>query len=239
MNKLNLLAVAVCGAALSFSANAQSISKVNGNINVAAGQSVEDISIVNGTVSVAENATVRDEISVVNGQISVKSGSKVGEISAVNGDVDLGDKVSTGELTTVNGGITLGRGVRASNDVTSVNGDILANAGTAISGDVMSVNGAIGLIATQVTGSVEGLNGNLTVGSHSSVGAVRYKKSKGISIGFRERRIPLVIIGPNATVRGDLVFEREVKLYVHSSAKVGKITGATAIPYSGTQAPKN
>ena len=36
-----------------------------------------------------------------------------------------------------------------------------------------------------------------------------------------------------------LVFEREVKLYVHSSARIGKVTGATAIAYSGEHAPEN
>ena len=40
-------------------------------------------------------------------------------------------------------------------------------------------------------------------------------------------------------VEGPLVFEREVKLYVHSSARIGHVTGATAVSYSGAQAPRD
>ena len=34
-----------------------------------------------------------------------------------------------------------------------------------------------------------------------------------------------------------LVFEREVKLYFHDSARIGRVTGATAVRFSGTQPP--
>ena len=40
-----------------------------------------------------------------------------------------------------------------------------------------------------------------------------------------------------AVVEGELVFEREVTLYVHQTARIGKVTGATAIPFSGARAP--
>ena len=45
-----------------------------------------------------------------------------------------------------------------------------------------------------------------------------------------------MIIGPNARVDGPLVFEREVELYVHDSAKIGPVTGATAVRYDGADA---
>jgi hypothetical protein len=50
---------------------------------------------------------------------------------------------------------------------------------------------------------------------------------------------PRIIIGPNAIVDGPLVFEREVKLYVHSSARIGSVTGATAVRFSGAQPPQD
>ena len=40
-------------------------------------------------------------------------------------------------------------------------------------------------------------------------------------------------------VDGPLVFEREVVLYVHASARTGAITGATAIRYDGASPPAN
>jgi hypothetical protein len=47
------------------------------------------------------------------------------------------------------------------------------------------------------------------------------------------------VIGPGAVVEGPLVFEREVKLYVHASARTGAITGATAIRFDGAHAPQD
>ena len=241
MNKLNLMATVVTGLAISFSVNAQSFSKVNGSVTIADGQSADSISSVNGTISIGKNATIRDDISVVNGTVSVGAASKLSDVSTVNGEVSIGENSTVGEITVVNGEINLARNVHVKDDITSVNGGILSNAQTVIDGDVTSVNGAIGLIATNVKGRVENVNGNTTIGVNSSVGSVRYIKPKGFSIGLNNtsKKIPRVIIGPNATVRGDLNFEREVKLYVHSTAKVGTITGATAIPYNGDTAPKN
>ena len=239
MNKLNLLAVATLVTVFSSPVLAQSISKVNGSVSVAAGQSIDEVSTVNGTIDVAKNAVIRDEISVVNGQITAAEGVRIGSISAVNGDIQIGENSSVGEVTTVNGAMKFGRKLKASDDLTSVNGEILVNAGSTVAGDVTSVNGSIGLIATNVTGKVTNVYGNTTVGVNSSVGGLKYTKPKGFSIRMKKRQVPRVIIGPRATVRGEMIFEHEVKLYVHSSAKVGRITGATAIPYSTDTAPKN
>jgi hypothetical protein len=35
------------------------------------------------------------------------------------------------------------------------------------------------------------------------------------------------------------VFEREVKLFVHDSARIGRVTGATAVRYSGERPPQD
>jgi hypothetical protein len=53
-----------------------------------------------------------------------------------------------------------------------------------------------------------------------------------------KRKPPRIVIGPNARVDGAMVFERPVVLYVHRSAKVGSITGATPIAYSTDRAPQ-
>jgi hypothetical protein len=39
-------------------------------------------------------------------------------------------------------------------------------------------------------------------------------------------------------VSGPLVFKREVKLYVHATARVGEVRGATAVRYEGDDAPE-
>ncbi|MDR7133130.1 hypothetical protein J2X06_000314 [Lysobacter niastensis] len=67
-------------------------------------------------------------------------------------------------------------------------------------------------------------------------GGLRYAKPNRQLFSMNNRD-PRVVIGPNAVVEGPLVFERKVTLYVHSSAKTGPITGATAVPYSGALPP--
>ena len=51
-------------------------------------------------------------------------------------------------------------------------------------------------------------------------------------------RIPRVVIGPNATVQGELRFEREVELFVHPSAKIGPVVGAKAQSWTDTLPPR-
>jgi hypothetical protein len=54
-----------------------------------------------------------------------------------------------------------------------------------------------------------------------------------------KKRKPRIVIGPNAVVEGPLVFKREVNLYVHRTARIGQVTGATAVRYDGATAPKD
>jgi hypothetical protein len=49
------------------------------------------------------------------------------------------------------------------------------------------------------------------------------------------RRVPRIVIGAGAVVSGALRFDREVDLYVHATARVGPITGANAIKFSGAE----
>ena len=240
MNRPLATAIFVVASALPNLALAQSISKVNGRVEVAANQSIDDISTVNGTVNVGSNATVKGDVSVVNGTVTIDRGAKVGDVSAVNGAIRAGEQLQALEMSTVNGGIEVGAVSLVKKDVTSVNGGILLHRGTRVSGDVTTVNGAIGLIATTVEGDVESVNGNMTVGLRSVVeGDVVYRAPKGISISFRKVRIPVVIIGPHAQVKGKLTFERDVRLYVHDTAKIGPVTGARAIAFSGNKPDVN
>jgi len=51
------------------------------------------------------------------------------------------------------------------------------------------------------------------------------------------RDSPRIVIGPGATVQGDLRFERTVRLFVSDKATIGPVTGATPIPFSGDIPP--
>ena len=195
----------------------QDVSTVNGSVSADAGQAYGDLETVNGSVSIAAGATVEDA-------------------STVNGSITVGDKAQAASLETVNGAIRIGKDVQVRKDVETVNGSIFTDRGTIIGGNVDTVNGAIGLVGTQLAGGIETVNGDITVGIGSHVkGGIKVEKPRGWSM--KPRRDPRIIIGPNAVVEGPLVFERPVTLYVHTSARIGAVTGATAKPFSTDTAP--
>jgi hypothetical protein len=53
-----------------------------------------------------------------------------------------------------------------------------------------------------------------------------------------KERLPRIVVGPNSVVEGPLVFEREVELFVHTTAKIGPVTGATAQAYTDELPPR-
>lgn len=211
------LALTLC-APLAFAQ--QNIDKVNGSITAEPGQTYGDLETVNGSITIESNA-------------------KTGDAQTVNGGIKVGDNAATGDLGTVNGGIRIGQSLRADGSIETVNGDVFVGKGGSLEG-VTTVNGSIGLVDSDLSGGIETVNGDVTVGAGSHVkGGIKVEKpsSNWMPINIGKRRPPRIVIGPDAVVEGPLVFEREVKLYVHERARVGKISGATAVRYSGNRAP--
>lgn len=198
----------------------EDISKVNGRITAEAGKQYGGLSTVNGGISIQDNATTGDA-ETVNGGITVGAGARTGGLSTVNGQISVGPKVVVG------GGIE------------TVNGSVFVDRGSQIRDGVETVNGSIGLVGASLGKGIETVNGDVTVGVGSHViGGVEVKKPN-FSLSFKPSRKPRIIIGPNAVVEGALDFEREVNLYVHRSAKIGTVTGATAQIYDTAVAPEH
>ena len=213
------LAVVLACATLSAHADDRDVSKVNSGIDVAAGSQYGSLDTVNGGIDIGAGARVRSA-------------------ETVNGGIEVGARAQTGTLETVNGGIRLEEGVTTNGGISTVNGGIFVGRGGNVGGNVETVNGAIGLVDTDVSGGIETVNGDVTVGAGSHVrGGLHYDKPGTQLIQIGKRRIPRVIIGPNARVDGPLRFEREVVLYVHSTAKTGAITGATPIRFETPTPP--
>jgi hypothetical protein len=193
------------------------ISKVNSSIRVDAGQAAGDLDTVNGGIRVGEGATAKD-VETVNGGIRLERGAKVESAETVNGGIELEETaIALRGVAAVNGSIELARGAESG-------------------GDVSNVNGGIRISGARVGGRIETVNGNITLEDGARVvGGIKVEKPGGWSWG--KQRPPRVVIGPNCVVDGELVFEREVELFVHASATVGRITGATATRYEGANPP--
>ncbi len=240
MSRTHLLLVSAITLALATPlayAGDKDVDKVMGSITAHAGDHYGDLSTVNGSIRVEAGAKA-DDISTVNGSVHLETGAKTGDAQTVNGSIQVEDKAETGALETVNGGIRLGTQTQVS-DIQTVNGSVFADRGSHIRKNVETVNGAIGLVDTDLDGSIETVNGDITVGVGSTVrGGITVQKpsTNWMPVNINKRKLR-IIIGPNAVVEGPLVFKREVNLYVHSSAKIGTVTGATPVRYDGASAP--
>lgn len=200
---------------------AHAIDKVNSSITAEAGQTYGDLSTVNGGITIEARAHVE-------------------AAETVNGSIHADDDVHARALSTVNGSIHVGARAQIDGGIETVNGGIFVDRGSKVARDIETVNGAIGMVDTELGGGIETVNGDITVGVGSHVkGGIRIEKPNKGWGGFRmgKQKIPRIVIGPNAVVEGPLVFEREVTLYVHASAKVGSITGATARRFDGATPP--
>jgi DUF4097 and DUF4098 domain-containing protein YvlB len=190
-------------------------SKVNGSIEIRDGETAGDVDTVNGDVRIGARATVQTA-ETVNGSIRLDAGAKARSLETVNGDIEVRDAG------------------RVEGDASSVNGKLEIETGAEIGGDLENVNGRIRVDGARVKGRVKTVGGDIEIGAGAKVdGGILVEKPNQWGWGGSKSRAPRVVIGPNAVVNGELVFEREVELFVSERAKVGKITGATAKMFAG------
>jgi DUF4097 and DUF4098 domain-containing protein YvlB len=198
--------------------NGDESTKINGSIHVPVGKQPGAVATVNGSIHVDDNAAVTSA-------------------TTVNGSVHLGDHATATSLNSVNGSIALGTGAHVSGSASSVNGELTLGDGAEISGSLSNVNGKITLSAAHVGGGIKTINGdmNITGASHVEGGILVEKPSSELMQTVRN--VPRIVIGPGATVQGELRFERTVQLFVSDKATIGTVTGATPIPFTGDTPP--
>lgn len=198
-----------------------------------------DIDKVNGSITAEANQAYGD-LETVNGSIRIESGARIEDAQTVNGSIKAADNIHADSLSTVNGSIQLGPLAQVGGTVETVNGSVFVDRGGTLARGVETVNGTIGLVDTDLGGGIATVNGDITVGAGSHVkGGIRIEKPNSQWLSVGKRKTPRVIVGAHARVDGALVFEREVKLYVHRSATIGPVTGATAVRYDGDRAPQD
>jgi DUF4097 and DUF4098 domain-containing protein YvlB len=213
------------------------ISKVNRSIRVETGQTAGDVSTVNGSIQIEDDARAQD-VETVNGSVRIGRNAVVGVVDTVNGGITLEAGARAQSLETVNGGLKLEQGVQTTGSIQTVNGAVRLSADVEVGGGVENVNGSIELDHARVGGGLETTNGDITVGAGSHVrGGILVEKPSSNWLS-RNKRLPKIVIGPNAVVEGALKFEHEVELYVSDTAKIGAVEGAKAISFSGER-PKD
>lgn len=202
---------------------------VNQPIIIGEGETISGDQVsVNGRIEVGSNARVEGNLTTVNGSVEIGENSHVQEVETVNGSITLASAVQASTLQTTNGAIELGQDVRINGHVMSTNGSVTVAEGSEVDGNVRTVNGLIHLTGATVN-SVENINGGMVLdqGCH-----VRGELKVG-RVERERNRIPEIVIGPDCQVDGPLIFERDVSLRVHESARIGQVEGAEVQRFDG------
>lgn len=208
-----------------------------GAVSVKSGERVQDVSTVNGSIHVAENAAVRSA-HTVNGAIELEPSATAKSLQSVNGGISVGENARiSSNVSTVNGGVALGKAARVAGSISAVNGTVALDRGTEVAGKVASVSGRIHLEAAHVGGGLRTETGDIVLEADSRVEGGILVKGAGAAAGEGPRPLPKVVIGPGAVVEGPMRFEREVKLYVSETARIGPVEGATVMMFAGERPP--
>ena len=201
---------------------------VNSSIKVGKGEESDGAKTVNGSVTIGEDAIVTGVVKTVNGSVRIDDGATVEDASTVNGRLTVGDNVRAENLKTVNGAIRVGTQATVAGSIKATNGKITVDDGSAVSGDVTNSNGRIELDATSVGGDITTVSGDIEL-NRGTVVAGDLIVRKPSNWGWGKKDQPRVVIGPDVEVKGKLVFERKVELFVSESAKIGDIEGEMSL----------
>lgn len=207
---------------------------LNSDIHVPAAATAQRGAVtVNGRVVVGRDAEVVGNLRTVNGSVSIGTGSRLRDLNSVNGSIEVGDRGQVGAVATVNGDIAVGRRVKLSGDLTTVNGRIQIDGGSVVEGDVRSVNGPLELRGATVHGSVANHAGDVRLLDGTLIeGDLRLAPPD--QLGTTQ---DIVVIGVGAHVRGTLRAERPIRLFVHPSARIGRVEGVEPQLLEGTDVP--
>lgn len=188
---------------------------------------------VNGRISVGAEAEVSGDLRTVNGSVQIGPGARLHDLDTVNGIVEVADEVAVGRVAAVNGDVALGMRVKAGKSVSTVNGRLRIAGGSVVDGDVSTVNGPLELRGVTVRGGVANHGGDVRLLDGALIeGDVVLGEPDG-SRGAED----IVVIGVGVQVRGVLRAERPIVLYVHHSARLGRVEGVTPRPLEGTDVP--
>jgi hypothetical protein len=204
---------------------------LNRDIAVAAGErGASGGFTVNGRIEVGADAEVAGDLRTVNGSVRVARQARTRDLDSINGSITLAERVQVGGVATVNGSVAVGTGARIAGSLGAVNGSVRGAGGAIVDGDVRTVNGSIELRGVTVRGQV---------GNHA--GDVRLLDGTLVEGDLElaepdhgNKRSDAVVIGVGVQVRGALRASRPVRLFVHPSARLGSIEGATAVAFEGT-----
>jgi outer membrane protein assembly factor BamB len=191
--------------------------------------------LFNGEHSIRLAADVEaGDLHTLHGSIHIGERSKVGDVKTIDGTVVLAKGSRANSVRSLDGAIQLEEDAKLVHGVSTAGGSIVLDDHADVAGRVTTADGEIRLKNAHVSGGIVTRRGNINVGSGSHVeNGIRVKRSFCLCINAGLVSNPRVVIGPGAVVRGSLIFERKVTLYVSDMATIGDVVGATSVRFSG------
>jgi hypothetical protein len=176
-----------------------------------------------------------ETISSVNGDVHIETRAAAKRVVTITGEVTIDSEGTAYSVETVSGAIHIGSRVKIRDYVKSVAAPITVDPGAEIGGSVENTGGDIKIDGATVLGGIVGAAANITVDGQSRIkGGLQYHEISARLRGAGDfNRQPVVIVGPNASVEGELSFKRPVILYVSDKATIGAVSGTTPIVFRG------
>jgi hypothetical protein len=140
---------------------------------------------------------------------------------------------AVGVIDTGSGSIELGAGSSVRGKIDSGSGSVDFN-GVTVEGPIDTGSGDISLVDCQLRDDLRTTRGEVKLeGSTRVDGDLIIRKSKCWGICWGDDQPTRVIIGAGASVAGEIRSERETELWVHETARIGKVSGAEVKRFSG------
>lgn len=224
----------------------------SGQVELAAGASAGRIDTGSGSVRLGNN-TQAGAIDTGSGGIEIGSDVHVEGIDTGSGDVRGGDRVIVdGRIDTGSGSVSFGAGSSIRGDIDTGSGSVRLGAGSAVSGGIDTGSGEVQIEGTRVGGKVDTGSGDITLadsrvdgdlatstgrvtlsGNSVVTGDLIVRKSKCWGLCWGNDRPTRIVIGASASVIGEIRIEREAELWVHETARIGRVSGAQVQRFSG------
>lgn len=190
-----------------------------------------DLGVLRESNSFIEGDRAGVKQSSIHAPIVLRPGARLGAADGVHSSISVGPGAWLGNGESINGKIQVCSEGRTG-PLTTVNGAILLLPAAQVDGDIETQNGAIEAEAATIRGSLRGGGGDITLRGTQVTGDIRIGPARKRLFGGGNKALPRIVLGPGAVVEGDLVFEREVELFVHVDAKIGEVAGAVAKPFT-------
>jgi DUF4097 and DUF4098 domain-containing protein YvlB len=205
----------------------------SGSVELSPGASSGRIDTGSGSVRMGADAQAR-VIDTGSGSIRLASGARTEAIDTGSGSIRGADRVLIdGDIDTGSGAVELGSGSTVRGNIDTGSGSVELT-GVIVEGKIDTGSGDITLIDCQLRDDLVSTRGEVKLEGSTHVGGdLIIRKSKCWGFCWGENEPTRVVVGAGASVAGEIRSERETELWVHQSARIGKVSGAEVKRFSG------